>query len=514
MGSTFMGLETARRSLSTHQWALQATGNNVANASNPGYSRQRLTLGMTEQLSVNFGGTKAGQFGTGVRGETLSRIRDLMIDQQYRDESVKNAFYATKEAAFGRMEDIINEPSENGLAKSLDLFWASLQDLSVNPDDTGARSVVRQRALTLTQTFNYMSSSLSKVQEDLKAEAGVVTKKINDLLTKIGDVNRQIGDAEPLGVLPNELYDERDRYMDELSQYIEFERVPVDYTNGETRGNSQRVAEGRIDIQISVPGVIDPLNPSAPPKPIKVKLVDGITGGVGAVTESTYRAADAATTKTMTLKDMPNGKLRALVEMYGSTSGAEAHKGEFEQMLLDLDAMAKEFTTSFNDLHKTFYDGNVQDNPRQTGIDFFFGSDAKTVTVNPTILENLNLIAISKDKNIGDGSGALDLANLKNAQIAFSGGSSSVTTSIGKYYQNVIGNMAVKASQNGNLAKSTFALLSSSDQRRQSVSAVSLDEEMTMMIQYQHAYNAAARNITAVDEMLDKIINGMGVVGR
>ncbi|MBR3216818.1 MAG: flagellar hook-associated protein FlgK, partial [Exiguobacterium sp.] len=424
------------------------------------------------------------------------------------DESVKNAFYATKEAAFGRMEDIINEPSENGLAKSLDLFWASLQDLSVNPDDTGARSVVRQRALTLTQTFNYMSSSLSKVQEDLKAEAGVVTKKINDLLTKIGDVNRQIGDAEPLGVLPNELYDERDRYMDELSQYIEFERVPVDYTNGETRGNSQRVAEGRIDIRISLPGT---------PSATVVTLVDGKTGGVGAISETGYRDASKLTTDpfvSMPLKDMPNGKLRALVEMYGSTSGAEAHKGEFEQMLLDLDAMAKEFTTAFNDLHKTFYDGNVQDNPRQTGIDFFMVDDAKTVTVNPTILENLNLIAISKDKNIGDGSGALELANLKNAQIAFSGGSSSVTTSIGKYYQNVIGNMAVKASQNGNLAKSTFALLSSSDQRRQSVSAVSLDEEMTMMIQYQHAYNAAARNITAVDEMLDKIINGMGVVGR
>ncbi len=107
-------------------------------------------------------GTKAGQFGTGVRGETLARIRDLMIDQQYRDESVKNAYYATKEAAFGRMEDIVNEPSETGLAKSLDLFWASLQDLSVNPDDAGARSVVRQRAMTLSETFNYMSSSLQK----------------------------------------------------------------------------------------------------------------------------------------------------------------------------------------------------------------------------------------------------------------------------------------------------------------------------------------------------------------
>ncbi|WP_214793750.1 MULTISPECIES: flagellar hook-associated protein FlgK [unclassified Exiguobacterium] len=506
MGSTFMGLETARRSLTTHQWALQATGNNVANASNPGYSRQRLTLGMTEQLSVNFGGTKAGQFGTGVRGETLARIRDLMIDQQYRDESVKNAFYATKEAAFGRMEDIINEPSENGLAKSLDLFWASLQDLSVNPDDTGARSVVRQRAMTLAETFNYMSSSLTKVQDDLKAEAGVVSKKINDLLTKINDVNRQIGDAEPLGVLPNELYDERDRYMDDLSQYIEFERVPVDYLNGETRGNSQRVAEGRIDIQISVPG-----------NPNPIKLVDGISGGVGEMTESTYRAADATTPETMTLQDMPNGKLRALVEMYGSQTGPEAADGAYTKMLKDLDEMASVFATAFNDAHMTNKDASGTDGRN----DFFVNSDtntnaditASTIEVNETFMSNLDLIAASKDGNIGDGSGALELARLKEMALSFAG-SATTTTSIGKYYQNVIGNMAVEASQNANLAKSTFALLSSSDQRRQSVSAVSLDEEMTMMIQYQHAYNAAARNITAVDEMLDKIINGMGVVGR
>ncbi|MGE6490687.1 flagellar hook-associated protein FlgK [Exiguobacterium sp. NPDC077395] len=506
MGSTFMGLETARRSLTTHQWALQATGNNVANASNPGYSRQRLTLGMTEQLSVNFGGTKAGQFGTGVRGETLARIRDLMIDQQYRDESVKNAFYATKEAAFGRMEDIINEPSENGLAKSLDLFWASLQDLSVNPDDTGARSVVRQRAMTLAETFNYMSSSLTKVQDDLKAEAGVVSKKINDLLTKINNVNRQIGDAEPLGVLPNELYDERDRYMDELSQYIEFERVPVDYLNGETRGNSQRVAEGRIDIQITVPG-----------NPNPIKLVDGITGGVGEMTESTYRAADAATSETMTLQDMPNGKLRALVEMYGSQTGPEAADGAYTKMLKDLDEMASVFATAFNNAHMTNKDASGTDGRN----DFFVNAGTNTNTditasnieVNETFMSNLDLIAASKDGNIGDGSGALELARLKEMALSFAG-SATTTTSIGKYYQNVIGNMAVEASQNANLAKSTFALLSSSDQRRQSVSAVSLDEEMTMMIQYQHAYNAAARNITAVDEMLDKIINGMGVVGR
>ncbi|WP_214825402.1 flagellar hook-associated protein FlgK [Exiguobacterium algae] len=496
MGSTFMGLETARRSLSTHQWALQATGNNVANASNPGYSRQRLTLGMTEQLSVNFGGTKVGQFGTGVRGETLARIRDLMIDQQYRDESVKNAFYATKEAAFGRMEDIINEPSETGLAKSLDLFWSSLQDLSVNPEDTGARSVVRQRAMTLAETFNYMSSSLTKVQDDLKAEANVVVKKINDLLTKISDVNRQIGDAEPLGALPNELYDERDRYMDELSQYVDYKRVPVDYLNGETRGNSQRVAEGRIDIRVVIGGT-------------EVKLVDGIAGTVGKFEGLTMTDAGGTSTA-LTQADMPNGKWKALVEMYGEASGPESYDGAFTMMLKDLDEMASVFATAFNTAH-----GNNLDADGLPGTTNFFvdTTSAATIRVGDGIMTNLDKIAASKDGNIGDGSGALALANLKALPLSFAG-SVTTSTSIGKYYQNVIGNMAVAADQNGRLAASTSALMASSDQRRQSVSAVSLDEEMTMMIQYQHAYNAAARNITAVDEMLDKIINGMGVVGR
>ena len=57
--------------------------------------------------------------------------------------------------------------------------------------------------MTLAETFNYMSSSLQKVQTDLASEADVVVKKVNDLMTKISEVNRQIGDAEPLGVLPN-----------------------------------------------------------------------------------------------------------------------------------------------------------------------------------------------------------------------------------------------------------------------------------------------------------------------
>ncbi len=106
------------------------------------------------------------------------------------------------------MEDIINEPSETGLAKTLDSFWASLQGLSKNPQDSGARSVVRQQADTVSKTFNYLANSLTKVQGDLKNELDVSTKKVNDLLQKIYNVNTQIHEIEPIGVLPNDLYDD------------------------------------------------------------------------------------------------------------------------------------------------------------------------------------------------------------------------------------------------------------------------------------------------------------------
>ncbi len=111
-------------------------------------------------------------------------------------------------------------------------------------------------------------------------------------------------------------------------------------------------------------------------------------------------------------------------------------------------------------------------------------------------------------RNIGDGSGALILANIKTTSL------SDLSAPIGSFYQSIIGDMGVSDKQTIDLGKNASVLMENADQRRMSVSAVSLDEEMTMMIQYQHAYNAAARNITTVDEMLDKIINGMGLVGR
>ncbi|WP_312452396.1 flagellar hook-associated protein FlgK [Exiguobacterium sp.] len=508
MGSTFMGLETGRRALTTNQWALQSTGNNIANAGTEGFSRQRLVMGTTEQLSISLGSGRNGQVGTGVRGEMIERIRDIMLDKQYRDEVTKVSYYGTKEAAFGRMEDIINEPSDTGLAKAFDGFWESLQTLSTNPQDSGARSVVRQKAETLAQTFNYMSKAINQVKSDLKSEIDVSTKKVNDLLQKIHNINTEIHVVEPLGTLPNALYDERDRYFDELAQYVDFEKVTVDAQAIETgkMGNALRNAEGRIDVNIKFPNGD------------KLLAVDSDLPKAGTLTFTTndqgLYTGFKSETQTYTFDQLggfSTGRLTGLIEMYGQERNGQA-VGEYVKMESQLDEMAKTFADAFNAAHATNLkkDGTA-------GSNAFFASTsgditAATISVGTDIKASLDNIATSTDGNIGDSQGALKLAKMKTASITFT--KSNTTTTIGSFYQNVIGNMAVSTDQVARLGKSAAVLMESADQRRMSMSAVSIDEEMTMMIQYQHAYNAAARNITTVDEMIDKIINGMGLVGR
>lgn len=197
--------------------------------------------------------------------------------------------------------------------------------------------------------------------------------------------------------------------------------------------------------------------------------------------------------------------------MYGHVENGQA-TGEYVNMQGHLDEMAATFAEAFNTAHA----GNLKKDGTN-GTNEFFGSSngpitAKTIALGSEIKKSLDNIATSTDGNIGDSAGALKLANMKTASIRFD--QSDTTTTIGSFYQNVIGDMAVATDQVARLGQSSAVLMESAEQRRMSVSAVSIDEEMTMMIQYQHAYNAAARNITTVDEMLDKIINGMGIVGR
>ncbi len=526
MQSTFHGLETARRALYTQQTALQTTGHNIANANTPGYSRQRVNFSATTPFpGVGFNRPDIpGQVGTGVEAGAIQRIRESFLDMQYRNENSKFGYWDSRHNALEQMEGIMNEPTEDGIANTLDRFWNSLQDLSVHPEDSGARSVVRQRGIALAETFNYTADSLMAIQRDLKVQTDVATKQINSLTKQINSINLEISSIEANGYLPNDLYDERDNLVDELSQLVNIKVEPV-----RSGGQALDIAEGKYTIKLIddngrdmgitlVDGQRLTHNEFSIKYDEETGLVDKIRIGPEGFNEDTTSGV-----KELNVEDFKaTGKLKADLESHGYLGKDGSERGIYPNMLQNLDTMVYTFVQELNRVHHEGWSLNeIKAGEKGDPIDFFTFSGEPLATdnmkgaalrlkVSDDILGELDNISASLDGFSGDGANALQLASVKDTMLNFGG----TTTNVHSFYQGMIGDMAVSTNEAERMVRNTDTLRQSVDQRRESISGVSLDEEMTNLIQFQHAFNAASRSITVVDEMLDRIINGMGVVGR
>jgi flagellar hook-associated protein 1 FlgK len=516
MVSTFMGLEIARRAMATQQSALYVTGQNVSNANTPGYTRQRVNFQQTEPYpSVGINAPHIpGQMGTGVQASSIQRVREAFLDVQYRGENSKLGYWQSRTDSLSKMESIMNETTDSGLANSMDQFWQSLQDLSVDPTNAGSRSVVRQRGEALADTFNYLSNSLSTVQKDQKDQLDVTVKQVNSLLNQLQNVNQQIGAVEPNGYLPNDLYDERDRLIDQLSSIV---NIKVDYQTA--GGISSPGAEGLVSIKLidDKGSDIGVLLGTAGYNELKVNN-DGVDKSVKTVSIGAI-SIDFS-------KMNSSGKLKSLIESYGYESNGQA-TGTYTDMINELDNLAYTFATEFNKVHKSGLSPNEISNNKAEDIPFFADKVNDDITDKKGFASRIGLSKEIKDSldNIATASGS-DPANATKGDASnvtalakvikqnFNYGSDSEQADFQGYFQNVIGGMAVLSQEATRMTTNSTALQQSVDQKRQSVSSVSLDEEMTNMIQFQHAYNAAARMITMQDELLDKIINGMGTGGR
>ncbi|WP_164218341.1 flagellar hook-associated protein FlgK [Virgibacillus sp. YIM 98842] len=509
--STFHGLEMAKQALFAQRSALHTTGHNISNANTEGYTRQRVNF---ETMSPYPAGARnrpeiPGQLGTGVQAGSIERIRDQFLDNQFRAENGKSGYWETLSSALGRMENIMNEPSESGLSHTMDQFWQSLQDLAVSPDNSGARSVVAERGLAVSETFNYLADSLTTIRSDLKNQIDVTVADANSLMRQIHGVNEQIKQLEPHGYLPNDLYDERDRLIDDLSNMM---NIKVTYEkSGES---SPDIAKGLASIE-----VINNQGHSFDPP---VTLVNGAPGQ-GAVNEieiayggetGSLDAVESISAGGVNLDILDtNGSLGGLIEAYGHSIGENDNvTGIYTTMLANLDDMANAFAEAFNEVHQN--GRNLDDEPGEQFFVFKEGlTGARGLTVNQDILDYPEKIAASADGTQGNGANATELAAVFN-NTNLEGDPLGENTSVNSFYQSIIGELGVAAQEANRMTNNTEILRSQVENQRMSVSSVSLDEEMSNMIKFQHAYNASARSMTAMDELLDRIINNMGLAGR
>lgn len=533
MRSTFFGLETARRGMVTQQAALYTTGHNISNANTLGYSRQRVEFNTTTPFPVpglNRPGI-AGQMGTGVEAGAVTRIRDQFADMQFRTQNNKVGYFGAARETMVKMEEIMNEPSKSGLHATMDKFWNSLQTLASNPENAGARDVVGASGQMVADTFNYYYNSLTRVQQDLGSQIEVTVKEINDTIKSIHSLNKQISEVEPHGFLPNELYDTRDQLVDQLSALV---NIKVTATKPTDYGMAKGIADGLYNIEL----VKEDGNPYQPPIHLIEVDATGLKGfkTIGVEPDLIENPNSPVTAITIDGVELPDnniefgGELAGLIHSYGyetTRDGKLVVLGTYTDMIKKMNNMAQAFAEEFNRIHASGYALGETERPNDVTERYFFEFDekspAQTLKVKQSILANPSTIRAGEDSgDAGDNKNAQNLADMKTKPFSKYGDENDenpterfgMTGNLDTFYSGVIGALGVDSKSAYQNLTNANVISASIENRRQSVTSVSLDEEMVNMVKFQHAYNASARNITVVDEMLDKIINGMGVVGR
>lgn len=527
MSSTFHGIETARRSLFTQQAALNTTGHNIANANTQGFSRQKVN--MTASIPIEVPGLThsavPGQLGTGVEFSSIKRIREGFLDDQFRNENKSLGSWNIQSDTLDKLQTIMNEPTDSGIRTVLDNFWKTWSDLSKNPEDVTGRKILRENTIALTDAFNQVSKQLSDLNNDLTTNIGVKANEINSTIQTIASLNSQIVKVEGMGDDANDLRDQRDLLTDNLSKIIN-----ITVTETSTGYNINMGSVNLVNGSTSTATSATSLGSAVASGDLNSGEVHGMIYSRDQYVADYQKQLDTLA-NTIANGDVtitiPAGSVIPNNTTLNTASGPVTFTGTDAQRTLTADTVVT--VQGINGLHKLGY---LFTTPATTGGDFFTakagatGINASSIQLNPAIQNDASQIATSmrtddssgKEVTVkGNNTMAILMAQLKDSKFTFPSGvtGNGVTSgTMDDYFQSIVGQMGVQAQTATRQMKNQQNLVDQVDARRQSISGVSLDEEMSNMIMFQHAYGAASRFMTTYDQILDKLINGTGMVGR
>ena len=420
MVSSFHGLELGKRGLSVGQASIATTGQNIANVNTKGYSRQQVNSSASPSLDIwTSQGANTGQLGTGVNLDSITRVRDRFLDQQFRDHSETLGQWQAKQTTLDRLETIVNEPSDSGLNTSMNQLLSAWQDLANEPDSLSAQAVVKERAQGFIEVAQSMNTSMDSLKTELTQQSEAVVAEANGYLEQIAELNKIIARD---GNQTNDLKDKRDVLVEELSTLMS---VKVDEkSNGSysisLTSNSQLLVSDE-----------------------KVFKIDHKTG---AGENEIYGGKLAGWSESMDIAKDYQANLNKVVGDFAAANSMSATGGKDQALFI---GNAADFKLS--EL-KVNYEASPLKQPAVTG---------------------------------------------KTSEAAQSD------------FRKLVSQLGAQSQAAINSVTNHGAALQATENRRQSVTGVSLDEEMANLIKYQHSYNAAARLVSTTDEMLDTIINRM-----
>jgi flagellar hook-associated protein 1 FlgK len=453
MLSLFGVLNMGGQSLSVQQEATAIAGQNLANVNNPAYADEQLEVQEATPLD-----TPVGEEGTGVDAVSITSMRDALLDAQIAAEGSVTGSLTAQQSALQEAEAYLNEQlsssssssssaasSSNGLTADLSNFFSSLQTLSTDPSNISDRQAVIQSAQQLTEQFNQVSSGLNTVNNDLNSSIQSGVAAANQDLSQIASLNQQIMEAQDSGGTADQLVDEREQTIENLSGYVNL--------------TTSAQPDGAINVSIGGCSMVSG---------------DTMVNSLKTIGSGTQLYAATVNDGELTLSG-------------GSIEGSiTARDGAVATLQTSLNTLASELINQV----KAVYPGS-----------FFTGSDAGSIGVNSTLVNDPSTLQTGATGDPGDNGVVLAMANLADTPL-----SDLNNQTMSQYYSQTVGAFgSALQSVNEQLANSTSVAQMLTTQR-DSASGVDTDTEMTNLLQFQKAYEASAELVTTVNEMLETLV--------
>jgi len=461
MSSIYGILNMASRALMAHQQSINVTGNNIANVNTPGYSRQRLMLSTSDPLH-----SPIGTIGNGVYAVGVERIYDRFIGVQINTENQSLGRWAAQKQVMAGVEIIFDESRGFGLSQAISDYFSAWQELSMDPDGITERQMLISKGEALASSFNQKYAELESAQKSIDMDIHGAVENISQISAQIADLNAKIVNSEISGHTANEYRDQRDLALKELSELI-------DISTFEDQSGSVKVT---------------------------------LNGGRTLVDGKTYHKLSTQVNPGTGLFDvMWHHHDGSAVDITGNITG-----GKMQGWLEARDVTLQDYMTRLNDLAIAIRDEVNREHrggfglDESTNIDFFTGTDASDIQVNLSVVNDHNLIAAASDIDSlpGDGGNAVDIADLQNLAILNGG-----TVTFDEYYNALVSDVGSEVVQIDAYYQHQFDMLTQLENYRESISGVSLDEEMVNLVKFQSAYDASAKLITTTDELIQTVLN-------
>lgn len=517
MRPTFLSFQTAARAMAASQAQIGVTGNNMANMDTPGYTRQRVDLnaitssGYNQRFITNKDFTDAG-----VQVSGTSQLRDPFLDARFRTENAENGKYAALLEGLKDLENNIDEFSTQGIQNELSNFISQLQELAKTAENQDMMLVVRAAAQKITTLMNTYSTQIDQArkQQIFDLENVTINTQFNSIVKNIASLNEQIQKEELYGNTPNDLYDQRNLLIDQLSGIANIKATIT------PQKISEDVTVGRMTI------VLYDAKTST-----SIGLVDNNLYNTLTVNNSDLPMTISINTSFM-LPDTPahvdvgnitkyfsSGVIGGSLELInGNGNYAQGEESGFRGVPYyqsAVDTLAAKFAEVFNGINAAAGGGDLFSSGRSGGP-----ITAKNIQVSAEWMADPTVMITSTDPtNPSLGDQVQRMIEAMNSPQSFykppgSAGDLLFTGSFHGYTKGLIGELSLDVQLNTNFAKTSNSVMADLFERRESISGINMDEEGINLMTSQKAYNAAARYFTVLDEGVDTIINKMGLVGR